>query len=321
MTERICENCGLKFNVKPSRIASGRGGFCSKVCNIAYNRKDVTIKLCDHCGNIITNRGNIKFCSHACKVKFNNVDKICTQCGAQYSIKKSTNLTSIFCSLECHNLWMASNNNKGINNYQYKRIEKICIFCRETFYVVESSYSRRKCCSKECDSKLRSILYKGDNAPAWCGGNIIKICEECGIEYDIPKSRANRSKFCSRTCQNINYGENHTQENHHNWQGGITLLNNAIRSSSKMNKWRSDVFKRDNYTDVITGLKSHNLNAHHLISFQDLISKYEITTLQEALDCEELWDISNGITLDRDNHMKIYHPHSNFNHQTLIEIK
>jgi hypothetical protein len=39
------------------------------------------------------------------------------------------------------------------------------------------------------------------------------------------------------------------------------------------------------------------LNAHHIISFANLLKKYKITTLQEAISCKELWDINIGLTL------------------------
>jgi hypothetical protein len=96
-------------------------------------------------------------------------------------------------------------------------------------------------------------------------------------------------------------------EKNHAWKGGVTVFNESIRSSSKYLAWRDAVYKRDNYTDVITGERGNgNLNAHHIMPFAEIIEKYNITTFEEAMACEELWDVSNGITMIEANHI-LYH--------------
>ena len=92
---------------------------------------------------------------------------------------------------------------------------------------------------------------------------------------------------------------------HWNWQGGITPLAGRIRNCFKCRQWKSDVFTRDDFTcqdcgDNISG----NLETHHIKSFSSILQKYEITTLEQALECEELWDINNGITLCEECHKK-----------------
>jgi NUMOD3 motif len=93
--------------------------------------------------------------------------------------------------------------------------------------------------------------------------------------------------------------------NHHNWKGGISSLYDQIHNCNKMCEWRQKVFGRDNYTDVesgVGGTRSNPLEAHHIIRFSELVRMYNITTLEEALGCIELWDVSNGETLIRTNH-------------------
>ena len=91
------------------------------------------------------------------------------------------------------------------------------------------------------------------------------------------------------------------------WKGGITSLTILIRTHYKYRQWRSDVFTRDNFTcQVCSDNKSGKLNAHHIKSFTKIFQQYQITNLQEALDCEEFWNINNGITLCEKCHREIY---------------
>ena len=96
-------------------------------------------------------------------------------------------------------------------------------------------------------------------------------------------------------------------EKNHAWKGGVTVFNESIRSSAKYLAWRDAVYKRDDYCDVITGERGNgNLNAHHITPFAYLIEKNHITTFEEAMACDELWDVSNGITMIEKNHI-MYH--------------
>jgi len=101
--------------------------------------------------------------------------------------------------------------------------------------------------------------------------------------------------------------ENRKGNQNGNWKGGITSLDASIRSSLKFKYWRESIFKKDNFTCVDCGDdKGGNLNAHHIEHLNSLIQYYEITTIEEALNCIELWDINNGITLCEKCH-KRYH--------------
>lgn len=86
------------------------------------------------------------------------------------------------------------------------------------------------------------------------------------------------------------------------WKGGITPLNHKVRTSTKMLHWRSDVFERDNWTCQTCGKRGVYLNAHHKKEFYKIISENNIKTFEEAINCEELWDTNNGVTLCEDCH-------------------
>ena len=95
-------------------------------------------------------------------------------------------------------------------------------------------------------------------------------------------------------------------EKNHFWKGGIVLLTRQIRRNFKYRQWTSDIFHRDDFTCQDCGQIGYKLNAHHIKSFSSIMQYYEITTLEEALECEELWNINNGITLCEECHKKIH---------------
>lgn len=71
-----------------------------------------------------------------------------------------------------------------------------------------------------------------------------------------------------------------------------------IRETYKYRQWRSDVFTRDDFTCIFCGERGVELNAdHHPKRFIDIINEYEIETIEDAIKCEELWNINNGRTL------------------------
>lgn len=99
------------------------------------------------------------------------------------------------------------------------------------------------------------------------------------------------------------------KENYPNWKGGITAFRAQIRNSFEYRQWRSDVFTRDDFACQQCGARSGNgeqvyLEAHHIKEFSKILEKYNIRTLEQALNCAELWNINNGITLCEKCHYK-----------------
>ncbi len=98
------------------------------------------------------------------------------------------------------------------------------------------------------------------------------------------------------------------KRNHPSWKGGITPLEKEIRNSNRYNQWRSDIFKKDNYTCQDCGIRSGNgkaviLNAHHNIKpFAFIFQSNDIKNIEDALNCDEFWDLNNGLTLCEDCH-------------------
>ena len=97
--------------------------------------------------------------------------------------------------------------------------------------------------------------------------------------------------------------------NNHNWKGGKTKLSFQIRNSAEYSFWRMSVFKRDFFTCQHCGAKNKKgekyiFDADHIYPFSKILDDFNITSIEEAISCEKLWDIDNGRTLCRDCHKK-----------------
>lgn len=100
-----------------------------------------------------------------------------------------------------------------------------------------------------------------------------------------------------------------TDENNHFWKGGKTKLSKKIRNSAEYSFWRKQVFDRDNYSCVECGRKRKKgdrviIEADHIFPFSKILDDFNITSIEEAISCQELWDIDNGRTLCRECHKK-----------------
>ena len=88
------------------------------------------------------------------------------------------------------------------------------------------------------------------------------------------------------------------------WKGEITPLQRSIRNGSNYSEWVLHVFQRDKFTCKFCNNIGGDLEAHHIKHFAKILEENHITTFDEALNCVELWDISNGVTLCKDCHKK-----------------
>lgn len=124
--------------------------------------------------------------------------------------------------------------------------------------------------------------------------------KKASLKTRIKMSKSAKEKGVGKWMRNRN-----TKENSKWWKGGISILNVQIRSHFKYRQWRSDVFTKDNFQCIIGGKEHGNkLNAHHIDAFSVILKKNNIKTLEEALNCDELWNINNGRTLCISCHRK-----------------
>lgn len=102
---------------------------------------------------------------------------------------------------------------------------------------------------------------------------------------------------------------NNSGENNHFWKGGKTKLSLQIRNSAEYSFWRKQIFERDNYTCQICGRKNKKgdkviIEVDHIYPFSKILDDFDITSIEEAISCEKIWDIENGRTLCRECHKK-----------------
>lgn len=90
----------------------------------------------------------------------------------------------------------------------------------------------------------------------------------------------------------------------HQWKGGITPLRGQIYNTIQWKLWRGAVFERDMFTCTECGCKGGRLEADHIKAFSIIMKEHNIKTVDEAIECSELWDVNNGRTLCRPCHLK-----------------
>lgn len=226
-----------------------------------------------------------------------SIFKKCSQCYVGFFARKDQ---GGFCSYKCfhnsrkgHIPW---NKGKGFLN-------RMCFNCKGA----KAAYA--KLCIKCNNTKFK----KGHNA--WNRGKtfehklIITLCPKCN------KGKSKYSTMC-RPCwllnantgriksiqerQNISFAKKGYKS--HFWKGGITPVCNLIRKSAQYKEWRKAVFERDNYTCQVCNIKGRYLNVNHKKQFSDILKDNSIKTLEDALICQELWNLDNGATVCIDCH-------------------
>lgn len=81
-------------------------------------------------------------------------------------------------------------------------------------------------------------------------------------------------------------------------------LYKAVRQLYKYVEWRTSIFTRDNFTCVLCGFKGYIEADHFPVRFVEIMRKHEIEDVDQAIQCEELWDTNNGRTLCKPCHLK-----------------
>ena len=95
-----------------------------------------------------------------------------------------------------------------------------------------------------------------------------------------------------------------TGEKSHVWKNYLANFKEQLRGLTQYKEWRLKVFTRDRFTCQDCGITKKLLEAHHKKKLYDIFKEYNIKTIEEALSCQELWDVNNGKTLCKICHNK-----------------
>lgn len=88
------------------------------------------------------------------------------------------------------------------------------------------------------------------------------------------------------------------------WKGGVTGIKDKIRDNKRYKNWRKEIFERDMYTCQKCWKVGGYLEAHHVVPLFKIIEKNNIKTIEEAMECIELWEPLLGETLCLECHKK-----------------
>lgn len=87
----------------------------------------------------------------------------------------------------------------------------------------------------------------------------------------------------------------------------INPLYQQIRTCSKYVDWRNICMKNDFFTcQICRDNTGGNLIVHHKKYFSKIIKENEIESLEQSFNCNELWDLNNGITLCENCHIQVH---------------
>lgn len=270
---------------------------CGNVFWVAFHRKD-TAKYCSRkChgkSNAIemkgkpSNFGGIHPTNNQLRIGIN-----CKVCGKLKKIGLCLYLSGQkTCSMECRNI--------AKKKYPLKAI---CKNCGNEFKP--DPCNNLVFCNRACYAE-----YKKKQAER------MFICNYCGKEMKIVGRRSHGKyyryyngkkevrKYCSNNCVNMDK-TGIRGENHFNWKGGRTALQDLIRKSSYSQNYRKECFQRDGWKSVLSG-NNGRLEHHHLMAFSILIKEHNITK-NNWIDFKDiLFDLNNTVTLTEKEHDKFH---------------
>lgn len=177
-----------------------------------------------------------------------------------------------------------------------------------TFIKGQPSMFKGRKHSEETKKRMRLVHKRNPNSGifkkgcfSWNKGVTGEASHSYGITFSDERKKKiseakKKYKFTEKHLLNMSLCQR--RDKHPNWKGGITELRQQIMDSSKYRKWKKEVLMRDKNRCVKCWSNDGQLDAdHYPNSFSYLLNFYNIKSLEEALNCKELWEIDNGRTL------------------------
>lgn len=245
-------------------------------------------------------------CGNIAKIRFSDFQygKRCRKCGTD-KMKKSQKLDYEFVEdyFKQNNCVLLSK--EYLNNNQI--LDYICS-CGNPSTTRFSSFQKGHRC-RECGNKKLSEVQRFDYEfikKIFEDNNCVLLEQEyincdipllytcsCGENYETSFYNFVKGSRCKKCRYAKTSGENNCA-----WTGGLTKLNHYLRE--KLNSWKLDVLKSNNYKCTITGLGG-TLEVHHIYSFNKIIKdelerlNIEVKPLVGDYNSNELELITNNI--------------------------
>jgi endogenous inhibitor of DNA gyrase (YacG/DUF329 family) len=209
---------------------------------------------------------------------------LCNYCGVLFSVFPSRAQGRKYCTLACKRKADAAFLQK-FTKAQDTRITIKCDHCgkdvkRRQRYIEQYA-------SQYCSIRCKALAQEK---------HIKCSCYTCGKEFEIHPSDLRKSPkagtFCSKNCRGVLQTKTQKGSNNPFWKGGVSSLNKLIRNGKSMMNWRISVFKRDDYTCQVCGIRGGLLHAHHIVPFKE---------------DKQNFDVNNGMTVHSRCHYEQIH--------------
>lgn len=135
--------------------------------------------------------------------------------------------------------------------------------------------------------KKQGWFYEGN------GKYYFRTCDNCRKEYI-----GQGLKYCSYRCNRLANPIILKGKDNKAWRGGVTNYTKKIRKSNSYITWREAIFKRDNYTcQKCQQIGGKLCVDHYQKGFARILFENNINSLEDAILCNDLWDLNNGRVL------------------------
>lgn len=170
--ETSCLQCGQSFVTTDTRIAAGRGKYCSKACMYAAQRVRIP-RACEHCNKTFYLRQSdingkaARFCSPECSAasRSKRSERQCLHCGSAFLATRAALQRGWgkFCSKACYDAYRA-------------KVERVCEECGASFWTFPSKVKagEGRFCSRSCTGRFYVRQRIGPNSPTWQGGRSVE---------------------------------------------------------------------------------------------------------------------------------------------------
>lgn len=178
---------------------------------------------------------------------------------------------------------------KELRHYRCTRTH----YCSRKCWCKNNKHDKTQCenISKGKTGKKHPHL-SGVNHPNWQPDRN-RHCVDCGKKFE----NRQENQRCLECYIKYSRGKNCPA-----YIDGRTPLIIELRACHLYREWRDGVYKRDHYTCIKCNERKKDgrfvrIEAHHKKAFIDIIVENNIKSYEDALRCDELWNIGNGETL------------------------